>query len=455
MILQSILFYIMFGHLFPDLPELKACVFSQYIEAEQNVVSGRNLLGALMSPTERARMDHVVRNQFLTILMYRHLLRRLIGDFDRNSSISKRKRRMITRIISRTINQMLTPLVSFVNLKLIHDSCKIFQRCAMRVIVHQIPTSVSWYNGGFQFSFTYPDSSHSFYRRIKQLAYPFSRLIDPTNEIGGVKDVFIVWALYAKTILNLDDRKRFGLHENPARSVEDIINSLTDDEILAIFSSYEFSIILRRYIRLHIGQNKIRAIEARKRRSRELVWEMVENAMSEYHRRIRLEYSELRRSKFNVQIVQAFVRLLKSSSMIPSMIPSMTLRQWGSKHQIQDLMDQIEAQQLDIQGSFPFIASNVLMELQNLVSVFFSVDHHFEIDLNELTFLVIWTATYNVRCKRHRLIVRSKPWLEQSDWSEQQLLSSASPELILFFAIIREGISLMMMFKWFSEKKHQ
>lgn len=212
---------------------------------------------------------------------------------------------------------------------------------------------------------------------------------------------------------------------------------------------------MRRYIRLHIGQNKIRAIEARKRRSRELVWEMVENAMSEYHRRIRLEYSELRRSKFNVQIVQAFVRLLKSSSMIPSMIPSMTLRQWGSKHQIQDLMDQIEAQQLDIQGSFPFIASNVLMELQNLVSVFFSVDHHFEIDLNELTFLVIWTATYNVRCKRHRLIVRSKPWLEQSDWSEQQLLSSASPELILFFAIIREGISLMMMFKWFSEKKHQ
>lgn len=187
MILQSILFYIMFGHLFPDLPELKACVFSQYIEAEQNVVSGRNLLGALMSPTERARMDHVVRNQFLTILMYRHLLRRLIGDFDRNSSISKRKRRMITRIISRTINQMLTPLVSFVNLKLIHDSCKIFQRCAMRVIVHQIPTSVSWYNGGFQFSFTYPDSSHSFYRRIKQLAYPFSRLIDPTNEIGGSK----------------------------------------------------------------------------------------------------------------------------------------------------------------------------------------------------------------------------------------------------------------------------
>jgi len=446
MILQSILFYIMFGHLFPDLPELKACVFSQYIEAAQNVLSGRNLLGDLLDPTGIARMDHVVRNQFLTTLMYRHLLRRLIGDFGRNSSISKRNRRMTTEVLNRIINQMLTPLVSFVNLKLIHDSCKILQRCAMRVIVHQIPTSVTWYNGGFGFSFTYPDSSYSFYRRIKQLAYPFSRLIDPTNEIWG-GDIFVVWALYAKIILDLDDRKRFGLHENPARSVEDIINSLTDDEILAIFSSYEFSTIVRRYIRLHIGQNKICAIEARKRRSKELVWEMVENAMSEYHRRVRLEYSELRRSKFNVQIVQAFVRLLKSSSITPI--------QWGSKHQIQDLMDQIEAQQLDIQGSFPFIASNVLMELQNLVSVFFSVDHHFEIDLNELTFLVIWTATYNVRCKRHRLIVRSKPWLEQSDWSEQQLLSSASPELILFFAIIREGISLMMVFKWFSEKKRR
>jgi len=42
MILQNLLFYIMFGHLFPDLPELKACVFSQYIEAVQNDVSGRN-----------------------------------------------------------------------------------------------------------------------------------------------------------------------------------------------------------------------------------------------------------------------------------------------------------------------------------------------------------------------------------------------------------------------------
>jgi hypothetical protein len=444
--LQFILFYILINHLFPDLSELKACVFSQYMEAEQNAECGRKLLGNLLDPAGGARMDRVVRNQFLTILMYRHLLRRLIGDFRHNSSISRRNRRMTTQILSHVVGQILTPHVSFLNLKHIHHSCSIFQRCAMRVIVHQIPISVNWYNGFFQHSFTYPTCNHSVIKRIQQLAHPFSRLIDPMNEIWGGR-IFIVWALYAKIILDLDDRKRFGYHENPAQSVENIVNSLTDEEILAIFSSYEFSTIVRRYIHLHIAQNKIRAIETVKRRSREIVLEMVEFAMSESHRRERFEYSELRRSKFNIHIVQSFVRLLESSSTI--------LTQAGFKHQMQNLIHQIEAQQIDLQGSFPYIASNVLMELQNLVSVFFSVHHHFEIDLNELTFLVIWTAIYNIKYKRHELIVRSKPWLEESEWSERQLLRSASPELILFFATIHEGIPLMRIFKWFSEKKCQ
>jgi hypothetical protein len=79
----------------------------------------------------------------------------------------------------------------------------------------------------------------------------------------GRGNIFVVWALYAKIILDLDDRKRFGYHENPAQSVENIVNSLTDEEILAIFSSYEFSTIVRRYICLHIQQNKIHAIEVR------------------------------------------------------------------------------------------------------------------------------------------------------------------------------------------------
>jgi len=367
--LQFFLFYILFNHLFPDLSELKACVFSQYMEAEQNAEFGRKLLSDLLDPAGGARMDRVVRNQFLTILMYR----RLIGDFRHNSSISKRNRRMTTQILSRIMNQILTPHVSFLNLKHIHHSCRIFQRCAMRVIVHQIPISVNWYNGFFQLSFTYPTCNHSVIKRIQQLAHPFSRLIDPKYEMWGGR-IFIVWALYAKIILDLDDRKRFGYHENPAQSVENIVNSLTDEEILAIFSSYEFSTIVRRYIHLHIAQNKIRAIETVKRRSREIVWEMVEFAMSESHRRERFEYSEL-------HIVESFVRLLESSSMI--------LTQAGFKHQMQYLIYQIEAQQIDLQGSFPYIASNVLMELQNLVSVFFSVHHHFEIDLNELTFLVI------------------------------------------------------------------
>jgi len=339
---------------------------------------------------------------------------------------------MTTEIFSHVIGQILTPYVSFLNLKPIHHSCRIFQRCAMRVIVHQIPISVDWYNGFFQLSFTYPTCNHSVIKRIEQLARLFSRLIDPMNEIWGGR-IFILWALYAKIILDLDDRKRFGYHEN-------IVNSLTDEEILAIFSSYEFSTIVRRYIHLHIAQNKIRAIKTVKKRSKELVWEMVEFAMSESHRHERFEYSEL-------HIVESFVRLLESSSMI--------LTQAGFKHQMQYLIHQIEAQQIDLQGSFPYIASNVLMELQNLVSVFFSVHHHFEIDLNELTFLVIWTAIYNIRYKKHELIVRSKPWLEKSDWSEKQCLRRASPELILFFATIHEGIPLIRIFKWFSEKNRQ
>lgn len=60
--LQFLLFYILFNHLFPDLSELKACVFSQYMEAEQNAECGRNLLGNLLDTAEGARMDRVVRN---------------------------------------------------------------------------------------------------------------------------------------------------------------------------------------------------------------------------------------------------------------------------------------------------------------------------------------------------------------------------------------------------------
>jgi len=68
--LQFLLFYILFNHLFPDLSELKACVFFQYIEADKNAECGRNLLSDLLNPAGGARMDSVVRNQFLTILMY-------------------------------------------------------------------------------------------------------------------------------------------------------------------------------------------------------------------------------------------------------------------------------------------------------------------------------------------------------------------------------------------------
>jgi hypothetical protein len=446
MALQYLLFYIMFGHLFPDLPELKARVFSQYMQAAQNTESGRILLGDLLDPAGGARMDCVVRNQFLTILMYRHLLQRMIGGLCRHTSTSKRNRMMTAGVLNRVINKMLTPHVSFVNLKHYSESCKIFVRCAMGVIVHQIPISVNWYNGNFQLSFTYPTCNHFVSERIQQLARPFSRLIDPMNEIWGGR-IFVVWALYAKIILDLDDRKRFGLHENPARSVEEIVNSLTDEEILAIFSSYEFSTILRRYIHLHIGQNKIRAIEEYKRRSRELVWGMVESAMSESHQRERLRLSQARRLVFKERIVRRFLQLLESSRL--------TFKMFGSEEQLHELTHQIQAHQMHLQDSFPFIACEVLMELQNLVSVFFSVNHQFEIDLNELTFLVVWSAIHNLRLRRHKLVNQSKPWLRQSFWSHEQIMRSASPELILFFAIKHSDRTLPNAIHWFSDQKRQ
>ena len=441
---RGLLFYTLFEHLFPNLPELKARVFFQYKQVEQDISSGANLLGDLLDSTGRIRMDRIVRNQFLTILMYRHLLRHLIGDFPRHRNISKRNRMMTAGVLNRILNQMLTPHVSFVNLKPMHQSCKILQRCAMKVVIHQVPISVHWYNGGFQLNFTYPTCCHSVNKRIEQLAHPFSRLIDPRNEIWG-GDIFIVWALHAKIILDFDDCTRFGV--NPSNSVENIVSMLTDDEILVIFSSYEFCTILRKYICLHIQQNKIRAIQAGKIRSRELVWEMVEFAMSDSHRRERFEYSEQRRSKFNVHVVQSFVRLVESSSMI--------LRQSGFEYQMQDLMEQINIQLMDPMIPFPFIAPNVLMKLQDLISVFFSMDHQFEVDLNELTFLVVWSAVYNLRTRRRRLIYQSKPWLQKSDWSEKQLLRTASPELLLFFATIHNRIPLMKIIQCFSDKKRQ
>jgi hypothetical protein len=441
---RELLFYTLFEHLFPNLPELKACVFFQYKQAEQDISSGANLLCDLLVPAGGSRMDLVIRNQFLTILMYRHLLRRMIGELARNSSISKRNRRMTDVVLNRVINRMLTPHVSFLNLDHIYESYKIVQRCAMRFIVYQVPVSVSWYRGDFQLGLTYPTLEFSVSQHIKLLARSFSRLIDPTNEIWD-RDIFVVWALYAKIILDLDDLKRFGLHENPARSVENIVNSLTDEEILAIFSSYEFSTIVRRYIRLHIGQNKIRAIEASKRRSRELVWEMVEFAMSESHRRERLRLSQARQLVFKERVVRRFLQLLESSSL--------TFKMVGSEEQLHELSQQIQVHQMRLQDSFPFIASEVLMELQSLVSVFFSVNHQFQIDLNELTFLVVWSAIYNLRLLRRELVNQSKPWLRQSFWSDEQIMRSASPELILFFAIKHSERTLLNGIHWFSDQK--
>ena len=184
--------------------------------------------------------------------------------------------------------------------------------------------------------------------------------------------------------------------------------------------------------------------------SRDLVCETVESAMRKHHQRARRENCKLRTDRFNGRAVPTFIRLLDSFGLI--------IYQAGFNHQIDNLTYEVndlirltKTRPLDLLSSFPFIAPDVIMKLQNLVNV----EHQFEIDLNELTFLVILSAIYNLRFKRHQLVTRSKFWLEQLDWSEQQCLKTASPELILFLATMHEGIPLARMLEWFSNKKLQ
>jgi hypothetical protein len=312
-----------------------------------------------------------------------------------------------------------------------------------------ICSSISWYNGYFKLLFYLPTVNYDIYLRISSLSRPFWSRIDPRNQIFDV-NLFICWAVIAKITIDIDDCRMFGKFVHPNKTVRDIICSLTDDEILCLLASHEVSVIVRRYIQIHIQQCAIRDVIVRESLLRELVCETVESAMRNYHQRIRKENCNLRTDRFNSRAVPTFIRLLESSSLI--------LSRAGFKHQIHNLMDVMDdlipltkTRPLDLLSSFPFIAPDVIMKLQNLVNV----SHQFEIDLNELTFLVIWTAIYNLRFKRLQLITRSKFWLQQLDWSEQQRLKTASPELILFLATIHDGIPLIRMLEWLSNEKRQ
>ena len=442
--LQYLLFCIIFKVIFPNFRELTQFVFFDYPGAAQDIALGLDLLGDLFNPNGNAMMSMIVRKQFLTIQLLKPLLRHLcIGN-----------QHMSAKIIHRIINTILTPVVisefySDSDLKM--GISNIYHRSLMRFrcLVYRTRPSILWYYGDFTLFFYLPTVNNDIYLRILSLNHPFWSRIDPKNEIFN-KYLFISWAVIAKLTIDIDDCRMFGQPVNPNKTVRDIICSLTDDEILCLLASHEVSVIVRRYIQIHIQQCAIRDVIVCEKISRDLVWETVESAMRNYHQRIRSENCKVRTNRFNGHVVLTFIRLLESSSLI--------LSRAGFKHQIHNLMDVmddsiplIETQPFNLLISFPFIAPDVIMKLQNLVNV----SHQFEIDLNELTFLVIWTAIYNLRFKRLQLITRSKFWLQQLDWSERQRLKTASPELILFLATIHEGIPLIRMLEWLSNEKRQ
>ena len=438
--LQYFLISIIFKVIFPNFRELTHFVFFDYPEAAQYIALGLDLLSDLLNPNENAMMSMMVRKQFLTIQLLKPLLRHL----------SMGNRHISARIIRRIINTILTPAVIS---KFYSDSDistgfgNIYQKSLMRFrwMVFRTPLSIRWYGDGKLFFHLTP-VNNDIYHRILWLSRQFWSRIDPKNEIFPI-NAFICWAVIAKLTIDIDDCRMFGQPVNPNQTVRDIICSLTDDEILCLLSSHEVSVIVRGYINIHLRQCAIRDAIVCEKISRDLVWETVESAMRKHHQRVKRENCNLRTDRFNSRAVPTFIRLLESYGLI--------LSRAGFKHQIHNLMYVMDdlipltkTQPLDLLNSFPFIAPDVIMKLQNLVNV----RHQFEIDLNELTFLVILTAIYNLRFKRRQLVTSSKLWLQKSDWSERQRLKKASPEMILFFAMMHEGIPLARMLEWFSKR---
>lgn len=444
MYFQYFLFCVIFKVIFPNFRELTQLVFFDYPGAAQDIALGLDLLGDLLNPNGNAMMSMIVRKQFLTIQFLKPLLRHL----------SMGNRHISARIIHRIINTILTPAVIsefYSDSHIRTDFGNIFQRSLMRFrcSVFRTQPSIRWYYEDFRLFFYLPPVNSDIYHRILSLSRPFWSRVYPRNEIFPI-NLFICWAVIAKITFDIEDCRMFGQFVNPNQTVRDIICSLTDDEILSLLSSHEVSVIVRRYIQIHLQQCAIRDGIVREKISRDLVWETVESAMRKHHQRVKRENCKVRTDRFNDRVIQTFIRLLDSFGLI--------IYQAGFNHQIDnlkyevnDLIPLTKTRPLDLLSSFPFIAPDVIMKLQNLVNV----EHQFEIDLNELTFLVILSAIYNLRFKRRQLVTSSKLWLQKSDWSERQRLKTASPELILFLATMHDGIPLARMLEWFSNKKSE
>lgn len=426
---KNFLFFTIIRSLFHDLPELRRLIHFRHPETEEHVKLGMDLFGELINPDGKVRMNHMVRNQFLTILLYRPLLQRLIGNFQPAHHNSRRNRMMITRILAHIVDILLAPVVTSKSLLFYMPINQIIEISKMRILVNQPLVTARWvkytkYIDNFLIYFCSPFND-KIDGRIEILSRPY--LIE-FKEINSKE--FISWALLAKILMDIEDRKMFGLY--PTLSLIQFIDSMSDEEILNLFASHEFSTIFRKYISFFTKQQQLRDIEAVKIRSNEIVLDILDSAMILIHIRAK----EKRQMKFEEEVIQFFLEILCSERLKLEEIQ-------GNR----TFFQQIKPKEKPIQNHFdiPLVRIN---QLKSLLSGLLK-KHSLGIDLNELTFLVIWTANFNVKLGRQLLVKERKPWL-RSSWRSKRVMNSGSPVMILFFALKYDGHFLKEILSWFS-----
>jgi len=421
--LQKFLFFTMIRTFFHDLPELRRLIHFRHPETEEHVKLGRDLFGELIQSGGIFGMNQMVRNRFLTILFYRPLLRRLIGNFH------TRNRMIAARILAHIVDLLLAPVVTSKSLLFYTPTNQIIEISKMRILVNQPLVTTRWvkYSDNFHISFFSP-FNYKIDGRIEILSRSY--LIE-FKEISSKE--FISWALLAKILMDIEDRKMFSFYPMyPTLSIIQFIDSMSDSEILNLFASHEFSTIFRKYIIFFTKQQQLRDIEAVKIRSNQIVLDILDSAMI----LINIRAKEKRQMMFEEGVIQFFLEILCSERLKMEEI-----------QEDQTFFQQIKPKEKPIQDIFdiPLVRIN---QLKNILSGLLK-NHSLGIDLNELTFLVIWTANFNVELGRQLLVKERKPWL-RSSWRSKRVMNSGSPVMILFFAVKYDGQLLKNILSWFS-----
>ncbi len=172
--LKNFLFFTMIRTFFHDLPELMHLIHFRYPETEEHVKFGMELFGELINPDGKVRMNHMVRNQFLTILLYRPLLQRLISNFQPSHHNSRRNRMMTARILAHIVDLLLAPVVTTKSLLFYTPTNHNIEISKMKFLVNQPLVTARWvkYSDNFRISFFCP-FNYKIIGRIELLARPY------------------------------------------------------------------------------------------------------------------------------------------------------------------------------------------------------------------------------------------------------------------------------------------